>query len=337
MQPSKGVVEFPILESLRAFAATSVCLYHFVCTTTDYVHNPTVLSIFRHGEYGVHLFFIISGFIIPYSMYRGRYEIKNFFVFLGKRLLRLEPPYIVSVFIAVLLMTLRQHFYGSTGKGDLSFMRVFLHFGYLIPFFQEQYNWINQVYWTLAIEFQYYIFMGLLFVPLTMNKLIYRIGIYALFAGSMFFDENANLIYWLPIFLLGIILFLDHIKQLTKWEFWITTPAIFAWALTQFHVGGVVIMGIGFIAILKYKTYSTVIGDFLGKMSYSFYLFHPLLGGTIINVLSHSYNSPIEKVFVFITGFILTVFGSYIMYLLVEKWSRKLSKKIVYSKSVSAA
>jgi peptidoglycan/LPS O-acetylase OafA/YrhL len=336
MQPSKGAVEFPILESLRAFAATSVCLYHFVCTTTDYVHDPVVLKIFRHGEYGVHLFFIISGFIIPYSMYRGRYHIKNFFVFLGKRLLRLEPPYIVSIIIALILMSLRQHFYGDTGKGEITSMRIMLHFGYLIPFFQDQFHWINQVYWTLAIEFQYYIFMGLLFIPITSNNLFIRILFYILVAISSFAPPTYQLIYWLPVFLIGILLFLEHIKRINQIEFLLVSSLAFIWSLSQFHFGGVVIMFLGFILIWKYKEFSTVIGDFLGKMSYSFYLFHPLLGGTIINVLSHSYNKPIEKIFVFITGFILTVFGSYIMYLLVEKWSRKLSKKIVYSKPVSA-
>ena len=79
-QYSKGT-EIPVLESLRAFAATSVCLYHFVCTTTDYVHNESVLNLFSLGEYGVHLFFVISGFIIPWSMYRAGYEIKHFFTF----------------------------------------------------------------------------------------------------------------------------------------------------------------------------------------------------------------------------------------------------------------
>lgn len=337
MQPSKGVVEFPILESLRAFAATSVCLYHFVCTTTDYVHNPTVLSIFRHGEYGVHLFFIISGFIIPYSMFRGRYHIRNFFVFLGKRLMRLEPPYIVSIIVALILMSLRQHFYGDTGKGEITVMRVALHFGYLIPFFQDQFHWINQVYWTLAIEFQYYIFMGLLFLPITSNNKYYRYLFYLLVALSTLAPPTAQLIYWLPVFLIGILLFLEHIKKIGQFEFLMMSSIAFVWAFTQFHFWGVIIMILGFMAIWKYKTFSTIIGNFLGKMSYSFYLFHPLLGGTIINVLSHSYNSPIEKIFVFVTGFILTVFGSYIMYLLVEKWSRKLSKKIVYSKPVSAA
>jgi peptidoglycan/LPS O-acetylase OafA/YrhL len=322
----------PVLESLRAFAATSVCLFHFVCTTTDYVHNKTVLDVFSLGEYGVHLFFVISGFIIPWSMYQGRYQIKYFFTFLWKRLLRLEPPYLISVLIASILLILRLHFYGSTGKGDLSLDRVLLHIGYLIPFFDNHRMWINQVYWTLAIEFQYYIAMAILFIPIVKGNLWVRIAIYAGFIGLSFTTSSAFLPLWLPIFGIGILLFLESIKRISSLEFWIATVAMFSITIWRMPFGAVIFVTLGFVMIYKFKNFNTTIGNFLGKISYSFYLFHPLIGGTIINVLSHQYNTTFEKIMVFTVGFILTVFGSYIMYLLVEKWSRRLSKKVVYSK-----
>lgn len=331
-QYSKGT-EIPVLESLRGFAATSVCLFHFICTTTDYVHNDSVLDFFSLGEYGVHLFFVISGFIIPWSMYRAGYEIKHFFTFLWKRLLRLEPPYLVSVIVACILLMLRFHFYGSTGKGELTSERLLLHIGYLVPFSNDHRLWINQVYWTLAIEFQYYLAMALLFIPIVKGNIWVRISIYALFILLSFHDRTAFLPQWLPIFGIGILLFLDYINRISKTEFWIVIAVMFAITIWRMHFGALIYTSIGFIMIYKFKDFNTTIGNFLGHISYSFYLFHPLIGGTIINVLSHQYNTTFEKIMVFTVGFILTVFGSYIMYLLVEKWSRRLSKKVVYSKS----
>lgn len=322
----------PVLESLRAFAATSVCLFHFVCTTTDYVHNETVLNIFSFGEYGVHLFFVISGFIIPWSMHRGGYQIKNFFSFLWKRLLRLEPPYLVSVVIASILLVMRLHFYGSTGKGELSLDRILLHIGYLIPFFDNHRMWINQVYWTLAIEFQYYITMALLFIPLIKGNIWTRIAIYAGCIIASLFKDHSFLPVWLPIFCVGILLFLDYVEKISKKEFFIAMGAMLIWIALRHPIGAILSVSFGFVMIYKFKNLSTTIGNFMGQFSYSFYLFHPVIGGTLINVLSHQYNTPFEKIMVFAIGFILTVFGSYIMYLLVEKWSRRLSKKIVYSK-----
>jgi peptidoglycan/LPS O-acetylase OafA/YrhL len=330
-QYSKGT-EIPVLESLRAFAATSVCLYHFVCTTTDYVHNKSVLNIFSLGEYGVHLFFVISGFIIPWSMYRAGYEIKHFFTFLWKRILRIEPPYLVSVIVASILLLLRLHFYGSTGKGELTGERLFLHLGYLVPFTNDHTLWINQVYWTLAIEFQYYLTMAFLIIPLIKGNLWVRISIYASFIALSFVSNYDFLPKWLPVFGIGIILFLEYIKRISKIEFWIAIAAMFAIIIWRMQFGAILYTSLGFIMIYKFKDFNTTVGNFLGHLSYSFYLFHPLIGGTIINVLSHQYNTTFEKIMVFTVGFILTVFGSYIMYLLVEKWSRNMSKKVVYSK-----
>lgn len=332
MNPTSKGVNIPVLDSLRGFAATSVCLYHFVCTTTDYVQDQSVLKFFSYGENGVHLFFVISGFIIPWSMYRAGYKIKNFFTFLWKRLLRLEPPYLISVVAAILLLVLRLHFYGSTGKGDLSVERILLHIGYFVPFFDNHRLWINQVYWTLAIEFQYYLFMALLFIPLVTGNIVARVIIYASFIGLSFSQSHAFLPFWLPVFGIGILLFLDNINRITKPEFYIAVASMFAVVIWKMHFGAFLFTSFGFIMIYKFKNISTTLGNFLGHISYSFYLFHPLIGGTIINVLSHKYNTPFEKIMVFTVGFILTVFGSYIMYLLVEKWSRVLSKKIVYSK-----
>jgi proteic killer suppression protein len=96
----------PILDSLRAFAALSVCLFHFVCTTTDYIKTQWILDIFSVGSYGVQLFFVISGFVIPWSMYNANFKINHFFKFALKRFSRLEPPYIASLFFAIFILTM---------------------------------------------------------------------------------------------------------------------------------------------------------------------------------------------------------------------------------------
>src|SRR5882762_3693640 len=143
-----------ILNSLRAFAALSVCLYHFICTTTGFISNEIILNFFSNGKYGVQMFFVISGFVIPWAMYNAKYYLKNIFQFIIKRLSRLEPPYIISIILAILFIIARQNILHNNDV-DFSFTQLALHFGYLIPFFKH-YNWLNQVYWTLAIEFQYY-------------------------------------------------------------------------------------------------------------------------------------------------------------------------------------
>ncbi|MFN6038957.1 MAG: acyltransferase family protein, partial [Bacteroidota bacterium] len=143
---------------LRGVAATLVCFYHFIYTTTDYFTNKILLSMSSYGKYGVQMFFVISGIVIPISMINGKYNYSSIFKFFAKRMLRIEIPFIVSIILAIIYLNLR-NFIPTSYKIDLtpSFSDFILHLGYLVPFFDNA-KWINPVYWTLGIEFQYYLF-----------------------------------------------------------------------------------------------------------------------------------------------------------------------------------
>lgn len=60
----------------------------------------------RNGYTGVYISFVISGFIIPYSLHRGGYTLRNFGRFLIKRGIRLYPPYLISIPVTVLAANL---------------------------------------------------------------------------------------------------------------------------------------------------------------------------------------------------------------------------------------
>jgi peptidoglycan/LPS O-acetylase OafA/YrhL len=165
----------PILDSLRAIAALSVCLFHFVCGPIDFIENKTILSVFDFGLYGVQMFFVISGFVIPWAISKYKYKISNYFRFIGKRFLRLEPPYIASILLVICFFYLRKLYTDAPDirLPELNINQLLLHFGYLIPF--TKYTWMNRVYWTLAIEFQFYLFMGLFYFVITNKKVSYTI------------------------------------------------------------------------------------------------------------------------------------------------------------------
>jgi peptidoglycan/LPS O-acetylase OafA/YrhL len=322
----------PILDSLRAFAALSVCLYHFVCTTTGYITTEWVLTIFSVGKYGVQLFFVISGFVIPWAMFNAGFTFPYFFKFLLKRLARLEPPYVFSIVIALTILFLREKLLGSQNDHlEISFKQVILHFGYLIPFF-EGYKWLNQVYWTLAIEFQYYFFIAFLFIPLIRARMLYRIIIYVAIIALSFIGNNNFLPYWLPVFLLGVTLFLYKSKLIIHKEYYIISALILGFCFYKYPTISVLYTIIPIVFILFFSGLKIKGLNFLGKMSYSIYLIHPLIGASFINILSHSVNSFIGKVFVMLGGILITLISSYLMYLIVEKPSRKLSSSIKYKK-----
>jgi peptidoglycan/LPS O-acetylase OafA/YrhL len=321
--------DVPVLYSLRAIAALSVCFFHYVCTTTGLFHNKYLLAAFSPGKYGVEMFFVISGFVIPWSMYNGGYTFKKFFTFLFKRLLRLEPPYIASLITVIIILLLREKYIEHPQTSAITVTRVLLHFGYMIPFFTK-YTWLNQVYWTLAVEFQFYFFMAFVYLPLVKGKLWGRIIFYAAVLCSAYFFNNEFLPKYLPFFMLGIILFLKKTEQMTTAEFYISSAIMILACIYKFHYAPTLYATFAFIAIAFFEKKDNKITHSLGEVSYSIYLFHPLIGATLVNVLSHNTHTPVMKALLVLAGIAVTLISAYIMYWLVERPSKRLSSKLKY-------
>lgn len=324
----KGKVRYiPILDSLRGFAALAVCLHHFINTTTGYITSPFLLEFFEYGRCGVHLFFVISGFVIPWSMYTANYKPNNFFTFLLKRFLRLEPPYLFSILLVLIVLVARQHFYAENNQ-PLSYAQFFFHIGYLIPF--TNYKWLNPVYWTLAIEFQYYFFIALLYPLLIRNSLYIRTAIYLAIVALSFTTGSQFLPYWLPVFFIGIVLFLYKVDKIRNIELICSLIFLLTTVFLKYNanVGIFVFVLLGLVSILFFETVEVSGFSKLGKWSYSLYLTHSIIGATVINVLSHKYTESWQKFAVILLGTVITLVFSWIMYLVVESPSKKLSSKI---------
>ncbi|MBP9743591.1 MAG: acyltransferase [Burkholderiales bacterium] len=90
--------KFNTLQSLRGIAALLVLLYH--ATWLSIVNNQYVyaLNIFKQGQIGVDLFFVLSGFIIAY-MHWSQINLKNGVVakYWLKRFFRIYPLYWIII------------------------------------------------------------------------------------------------------------------------------------------------------------------------------------------------------------------------------------------------
>lgn len=321
--------QIPIINSLRGIAALSVVFYHFICKTVDYIESEYMLDIFHYGQKGVQLFFIISGIVIPLSMINSNYKLKNFGKFITKRFVRIEPPYLVAVAIGIFYLYIRNLIPGTVDV-DISpgIVEILLHIGYLVPFFESA-DWINPVFWTLAVEFQYYLALAL-FIPLAISgKIIYRITFYLIFLAAIFLPVSMAFVpFWAAYFMVGIV-YAFYIKNLIgKYELSILYCLLSV--LIYWHHGivdlGIAAGAIGLIHFLpNFKSGLTL---FLGKISYSLYLLHSIIGAAFVNYLSHSFTSNLGKFLVISGGIIISVGSAYLMYRIIEKPSQNLSKKI---------
>ncbi len=321
-----------ILDSLRAMAAFSVCLYHFVCTTTGYVSNKFALALFENGKYGVDMFFVISGFVIPYSMYRGNYSLKKIKTFFLKRLSRLEPPYLVSIGLALLVLFLRQMAGLPIDHAALSLKQFAAHFLYLVPFIDDV-KWLNQVYWTLAVEFQYYLLMSLVFLGFIHKNSIIRYVLYMIFLAVGFFPYADFVFHWLPLFLLGILLFQHNQNIISRKEFLLFTGITAMVIVVHHSLGAFFFIFFPVLSIFFFKSKKIFLLSQAGKASYSIYLIHPIIGASVVNVLSHKFFLPWQVPMVILVGLLITIVGAFVMYRVVEKPSIKWSSTFKYGEN----
>ena len=134
------------LDALRGLAALGVVLFHF----TTWYSNKFTLNIhpyflFPLGYCGVHLFFIISGFVIFMTLEKT----KKPFDFVVSRFSRLYPAYWTVLLINIFLVS------------DLGLKRFFFNFTMAEAWFNSQY--IVPAFWTLTVELSFYAVMLLLF------------------------------------------------------------------------------------------------------------------------------------------------------------------------------
>lgn len=157
--PGNGVERLRALTGIRAAAALLVVAYHadFMhgYLTGGSYHTPGV----RFGWIGVDLFFVLSGLLMG-LVYGERLATpsRKAWGYLRDRFLRITPP-----FYAALLLTLFL-------QGALSWMWtrpgiVLLNAGYAQVFVYKHVSDISPIFWTLAIEAQFYLLLPLLMPP----------------------------------------------------------------------------------------------------------------------------------------------------------------------------
>ncbi|MBX5450976.1 MAG: acyltransferase [Thermogemmatispora sp.] len=154
----------PMLDGVRALACLAVLVFHVNWTTYHQhlwqpLHQPLVSSFLLVGSTGVTLFFILSGFLLflPYvgallSEERPWPSVRRFYL---RRALRIWPAYYVSLFI---LITLWQPQYWQPAH----WRELLLFVTFFMDSTPETFRKINGPYWTLAIEWQFYLLLPLL-------------------------------------------------------------------------------------------------------------------------------------------------------------------------------
>lgn len=140
------------LDSLRGIAAMLVVLFHYTCNYVEISAGGwTHRSGIWWGFYGVQLFFAISGFVIYMSLERSQHGTD----FLVSRFSRLFPTFWAAMLITTIAVTL-----SDDARLKVETIAILANVTMLPNIFNQPP--VDAVYWSLAVELQFYFFIFLL-------------------------------------------------------------------------------------------------------------------------------------------------------------------------------
>ncbi len=169
------------IQLLRAIAILFVVLNHI---------NFGFLSV-PAGYRGVDVFFVVSGFVIMSSILRQESEGQKFSLlkFFKRRAQRLYPAFLVVVLCVFIISFLTQSFIdvqqetARTGFGSSLFFANYVLLARKIDYFNPLYPNPLTHTWSLSVEEQFYITLGILFLLLRKFK-VRLSGLFAIFLIS---------------------------------------------------------------------------------------------------------------------------------------------------------
>ena len=220
---------------------------------------------------------------------------------------------------------------GSTrARQSINVPQLLAHVAYLNTVLN--FGWLNPVFWSLAIEFQYYLFVALIFPLLNSPKKRIRVTALMIIAliGLLGFGRQSLLPHWLPLFAIGIATFQVFVGHLTRLSYFVLISLI---AAICCRVVGVQETGVGlFTAATIFifgakpmpKLFAPVAAA--GTISYSLYLIHVPIGGRVINLAQRLPDTPLYRYPAILLAFVVTIGGAYVFWRIVENPSQRWAK-----------
>lgn len=270
-------IRIPALDGLRGIAALSLMLYHFTSQFGQRFNSTLTTSTweFEYGRYGLDLFFIISGFAI----YKSIERLYSPAQFLYKRIIRLYPTF---WFCMILTFVFIRYIGPAVYQRTLS--ELFINISMFPSLFHTRA--IDDVYWSMLVQWCFYIFMLLLLFLALHHKMKYVTLIYLIcYAFICFQFKFYTELYYGSLFLMGIAFYrIWRSDREWLWHlqiFCCLFLTLFAPNRLDFIMMSVLILIFylfiyGETGLLKFRPLV-----FLGEISYVLYLIHHFIGQSL--------------------------------------------------------
>ncbi len=355
---TKQRLRFRTIDGLRGLAALAVVLFH-LNEALVHTYGPWapgfIASILGHGYLGVDAFFVISGFVITYSVRNADLSFGFIGRFALRRSIRLDPPYwaAMALEIAFIWLGLRM---ALTVTPLPSARQVFSHFLYAQDLLG--YGGIIIIFWTLCFEIQFY--LGLILLLAIHRRLQESLGrpaarrvavlalsalfLYSVMARYHAFGVSAHpgfaVLRWFQFFM-GVCVWWV-VSGKTSWYalagMWLVTGAIVIIEQQPlYELLAVTVSAMLWWSYQRDKMASFLSSRpllFLGGISYSLYLFHSTIGWRFVRasglLLEADTARPIVWL-VFGAAVAICVGTAWIAWALVERPSMRFSRRFSLS------
>jgi peptidoglycan/LPS O-acetylase OafA/YrhL len=293
----------PEVDGLRFVAICSVVLFHMrgelwlgsgrtIPVEASYWWLDRILG---NGDRGVRLFFVISGMILALPFARHYLKgskpvsLRKYYM---RRLTRLEPPYIASLLLVVLLFAAYRHGLTS-GLAPHLLASVF----YQHNLFFGQWSSVNSVAWSLEVEIQFYVLAPLLmqyyrFCHTGLRRMLLLVCILGIGLAQVPFQTwprvTLSILFYLQYFLMGLLvtdIFVLDIENMRSSWIWdlagVAALGVIFWSPNDTfwpHVLMPIAIAVLCIAAMRSYGLRRVFANpwvaVIGGMCYSIYLLH---------------------------------------------------------------
>lgn len=313
------------VDGLRGIASLMVVAYHLG-------ERTGIAVLTSRGYLGVGIFFVLSGFVIASVADRGAVSLGYIGRFAARRVVRLDIPYWISIMTAIVFATLALRF-GAPWPG-YTFGQVAAHLFYLQDILG--FHAISDTYWTLCFEIQFYLtLLVLLWSGRRLPPGLFRIAflltvVLSLLASTAIIGtpRGAMFAYWWafalgavtwwtirggPLWVFGIALVVVLCAPLAEHADWRWVGAVTACLLLAASRLGT--MG---------KWLSGRVSQFFGHISYSLYLFHPIIGWSAQSFARLRFNQYLALAI----GIAVSIGSAWIAYVVIERPAMNLSRRV---------
>jgi peptidoglycan/LPS O-acetylase OafA/YrhL len=345
-----------LIDSWRGVAAMLVALFHLYNVVSP-PEAPLALApidwFLRNGDSGVEIFFVLSGIVVTHNILASDPRTLGFLPRFGlRRSIRLDPPYWTLIALN-LVAAAAVHSTAYDGVGPVTVLTNMLYLDNLLGA-----RSIIPVGWTLCLELQFYLLIAVLlvllrrfsqsalmaflaFVPLWGWSVSIALGIVALPLPGLFLGH------WY-LFLMGaaIAMFIRHRSLRASLCVGAGLVALVAVAVVTSDASNLFAVGASITILVAAGAgrlawpMGGAIVQYLGKISYSLYLVHTLVGSRVLRLLLR--NHPVEELgaatrwALMAAGVAASVAFAHALWRFVERPAQRVSRRVSLAVEPSA-